>query len=252
MRCAWLARRPQPSPPPKPLRMLLQRSAAALLAVLLLCSAPPAATGKQVQISNTLPRRNSTGEIIDAHDGSYNQWGGPGTPWYYYAMAYSSCKEQAGDGCGGSARAPGQAACGYGYNGIGVWRSADLSTNGTWELLTPEARLEGNWPNDTSYFRVHVIYQRNSSTYVLWANADGARICSQPGDQHNCYLVGTSSSPRGPFRFRGATTTRYLGPGDFDLLVDETAEGEQVAYIIYTATTQGHAVSVERCGQCPF
>jgi hypothetical protein len=134
--CAWLARRPQPSPPPKPLRMLLQRSAAALLAVLLLCSAPPAATGKQVQISNTLPRRNSTGEIIDAHDGSYNQWGGPGTPWYYYAMAYSSCKEQAGDGCGGSARAPGQAACGYGYNGIGVWRSADLSTNGTWELLS--------------------------------------------------------------------------------------------------------------------
>jgi hypothetical protein len=28
---------------------------------------------------------------MDAHDGSYNQWGGPGTPYFYYAMGYGDC-----------------------------------------------------------------------------------------------------------------------------------------------------------------
>ena len=45
-----------------------------------------------ITISNTSPRRNATGAIIDAHDGSYQQWGGPGTPFYYYAMGYAACK----------------------------------------------------------------------------------------------------------------------------------------------------------------
>jgi hypothetical protein len=38
-----------------------------------------------VTISNVLPRVNTSGQIIDAHDGTYNQWT-PGGPWYYYAM----------------------------------------------------------------------------------------------------------------------------------------------------------------------
>ena len=39
----------------------------------------------QVYISNVRPRFNTSGQIMDAHDGTYNQWT-PGGPWYYYAM----------------------------------------------------------------------------------------------------------------------------------------------------------------------
>ena len=38
-----------------------------------------------VTISNVWPRHNTTGSIIDAHDGTYNRWT-PDGPWYYYAM----------------------------------------------------------------------------------------------------------------------------------------------------------------------
>ena len=69
-----------------------------------------------------------------------------------------------------------------------------MATTGNWELLTVEARAAGEWPTDTSYFRVHVVYHRNSSRYVLWVNAGGSHLCSRPGDAHNCYLVGTSST----------------------------------------------------------
>ena len=84
--------------------------------------------------SNVVPRRNATGDIMDAHDGSYNQWGGPGTPWYYYAMGYGLCT-QGQDMCHNP--------CGYGYSWIGVWKSPDMS-NGSWALVR-EAR-DDSWP----------------------------------------------------------------------------------------------------------
>lgn len=43
------------------------------------------ATAKPVAFSNVLPRVNVTGDIMDAHDGSYNRWTVDGM-WYYYAM----------------------------------------------------------------------------------------------------------------------------------------------------------------------
>jgi hypothetical protein len=186
-------------------------------------------------ISNVVPRRNSTGEVIDAHDGSYQQWGGPGNPWYYYAMGYGLCKQPTWYCSGG---------CGYGYSWIGIWKSRRLSTNGTWEMVRSEARAPG-WP-DAVYFRVHVVFQARTGTYVMWVNVDGAPECPTPGCDRKtqgctCYFVGTSKSPDGPFEYRGARTTRYVAPGDIDILV----EGDD-AYIIYTATLQNHGMSVEK------
>jgi hypothetical protein len=88
-----------------------------LLYALLLLGAVAPAMGKAVTISNAVPRRNVTGDIMDAHDGTYNQWF-PGGPWYYYAMGYGDCK-QGQDMC----RNP----CGYGYSWIGIWKSPDMS-----------------------------------------------------------------------------------------------------------------------------
>jgi hypothetical protein len=46
------------------------------------------AVAKNVTISNVWPRHNVSGAIMDAHDGTYNQWT-PGGPWYFYAMGTS-------------------------------------------------------------------------------------------------------------------------------------------------------------------
>ena len=52
-----------------------------------------------VNISNIHYRMNTSGSVMDAHDGSYNRWT-PDGPWYYYAMGYGTCK-QGGDMCHG-------------------------------------------------------------------------------------------------------------------------------------------------------
>ena len=100
-------------------RQTIVRLAASLLL------AHGAAAAAMVNISNINFRMNTTGHIMDAHDGSYNQWGGPGTPWYYYAMGYGDECKQGGDMCHH---------CGYGYSWIGVWKS-DTMASGTWELV---------------------------------------------------------------------------------------------------------------------
>lgn len=113
-------------------------------------------------------------------------------------QGYGTCK-QGGDMCHG---------CGYGYSWIGVWTSPDMS-NGSWTLQR-EAR-DDSWPRDVSaYFRVHVVQNPNTKQYVLWVNVDDCPIASGA-----CYLVGTSASPAGPFAYKGATTGRYPGGGDF-------------------------------------
>eukprot|EP00664_Eupelagonemidae_sp_cell27_P005789 gene5789-4941_t len=178
------------------------RRAGALLWALLLAGAPGGVRAKAVTISNTAARRNTSGQIIDAHDGSYSQWT-PGGPWYYYAMGYGTCK-QGGPHCHG---------CGYGYSWIGVWRSADMSNN-SWTLVR-EAR-DDSWPSGEgvgAYFRVHVVYNALTKLYVMWVNLSGGR----PAD----YVVGTSTSAEGPFTFRAEVNARYSSShhaGDFDIL----------------------------------
>eukprot|EP00656_Telonema_subtile_P013372 TRINITY_DN16795_c0_g1_i1.p1 TRINITY_DN16795_c0_g1~~TRINITY_DN16795_c0_g1_i1.p1 ORF type:complete len:403 (-),score=80.30 TRINITY_DN16795_c0_g1_i1:31-1239(-) len=197
--------------------VLLRVTCAALLLVLM----TPGTDGKSVTFSNVLPRYNVTGEIMDAHDGSYNQWT-PGGPWYYYAMGYGECK-QGQDMCHD---------CGYGYSWIGVWKSPDLS-NGSWTLVRDarEVRGKGGWP-EVIYFRVHVVFNRITSQYVLWVNLNGGTAD---------YAVGFSSSPEGPFKFSHLTNVSQPGGGDFDILVDD----DDRAYIIYTSTTVNHTMQVE-------
>ena len=206
--------------------------------LLILCGTLPClCSAKPVVWSNVVPRRNVTGEIMDAHDGTYNQWGGPGTPFYYYAMGYGDCK-QGQDMCHG---------CGYGYSWIGVWKSADLSS-GSWTLLGDARRDDGTWPQQSevsAYFRVHTIFNKRTAKYVMWVNVDNCPAepgpSPKPGPAGACYAVGTSSNPEGPFDYVGRSTARYPSAGDFDLLVDDDGR----AYIIYTSTSMGHVMSIE-------
>eukprot|EP00040_Diaphanoeca_grandis_P027038 m.152877 g.152877 ORF g.152877 m.152877 type:complete len:559 (+) comp30817_c2_seq3:120-1796(+) len=179
-------------------------------------------TATSVEISNMLPRYNTSGQIMDAHDGSYSKWNTTG-PWYYYAMGYGDCM-QGGDMCHG---------CGYGYSWIGVWTSETMA-NGTWTLQR-DAR-DASWPHAV-YFRVHVVYNPKTKLYILWVNVIDQ---SHPGD----FYVGTSTTPEGPFVFKQGVNVGRKGAGDFDILVDD----DGAAYIIYTCTggNPSHTMGIER------
>lgn len=67
--------------------------------------------------SNVLARRDVTGAIMDAHDGSYRMFNGL---WHYHAMGYGKCIENgkdAGGQCGSRTN-----------NTINLWTSPDLRT----------------------------------------------------------------------------------------------------------------------------
>lgn len=58
-----------------------------------------AVVGGNVTISNILPRRDTTGAIIDAHDGNVLFDSASGQ-YLYYAAGYGSCQEPPGlNGC---------------------------------------------------------------------------------------------------------------------------------------------------------
>ena len=66
-----------------------------------LIALPAAADG--VTFSNVLPRTDTAGAIIDAHDGNYVF---DGEKWWYFAMGYGLCPDTGTingcDACGGS------------------------------------------------------------------------------------------------------------------------------------------------------
>lgn len=189
-------------------------------------------TTRSVTISNVHNRYNVSGNIMDAHDGTYNKWSSaPDAPWYYYAMGYGDCRQDE-DLCNGKTR------CGYGFSWIGVWTSPDLSNN-SWTLVR-EAR-DDTWPKCV-YFRVHTIFNAHTKQYVMWANLNNNGATS--GDcLHADYAVGTSNSPEGPFTYvHGIKAGRGSHGGDFDLFVDD----DDVAYLIYTDVAGGHTMAVER------
>ena len=125
----------------------MARSAAALLAPLALLAS--LAAGKLVTFSNVEPRRNASGSIINAHDGTTRRYGGPGSPFYYHSIGYPACGEPGKiSGCNQcifSAR-----------NSIDVWRSPDLSS-GSWEKVsTAFPSASAGFPNCT-YFRAQAV-----------------------------------------------------------------------------------------------
>jgi hypothetical protein len=181
---------------------MMMRVVCSLIAILPFISV---AEAKSVTISNVNYRTNVTGEIMDAHDGSYNLWNGS---WYYHAMGYGTCHQE-GELCSRE--------CGYGYSWIGVWKSPDMS-DGSWALVR-EAR-DDTWPN-CIYFRVHTVYNNNTGKFVMWVNLNG--------NAHR-YAVGMSDSPEGPFTFVNYVDDSEGRGGDFDIFINDDSE----AFLIYS------------------
>ena len=210
-----------------------------------------------VLINNIAPRYAHDGvTIMDAHDGSTTRFGGPGSPYFYYAMGYGLCTEN-GEGA--------DSHCGQlSNNTVGVWSSRTLES-GSWTLQSSfmPSSPESGWPNCT-YYRSHAVRRvvpqahtysssRSSSSnnednnttsgdtgtssqaaveYVLYLNGqaglDNECAACPEGSHSKCILAGTSSSPTGPFTYKGVVPLRYTdegGIGDFDVFVDEVASG---------------------------
>ena len=116
------------------------------------------AAAQNATISNTQPRRDVDGKLMDAHDGSILRHSDG--LYYYYAMGYGDCDQRKSSGCQGIW---GIGDCGFTVNHtINIWSSPDLSS---WtfvrEALPASARPLG------VYYRVKVVYNPSTSRFVM-------------------------------------------------------------------------------------
>lgn len=182
-----------------------------LLAGLAPC-AKPAETPefRTVRISNTEPRRDVNGEIVDAHDGCLLFLDGR---YYLYGTAYGK-------------------SAGFGINNrFRVYSSPDL------ERWSFEGELL-QAPPDGVYYRPYVAYNPKTRKYVLWYNWYPKLWDGQVG-------VAVSDTPVGPFTIANPNVRLSQAahrPGDGSLFVDDDGAG----YFIYTVIGQNHAVRIER------
>lgn len=168
-------------------------------------------------IDNKFPRRDTSGRILDAHDGTLDYFNGK---FYLYGTHYGRT------------------------NGLGktnyfvCYSSTDLAH---WKY---EGKLLSDPPPRT-YYRPHVKLNTRTHEYVLWYNADDE------------YGVAVSRRPRGPFRIVNPDVRlKYSkrGVGDFGLFVDSDGAA-YIAYVSFVrnpleshpvASPQHHRISVER------
>jgi hypothetical protein len=162
-----------------------------------------------VVINNLIPRLDTDGAIIDAHDGRISKFG---NKFYWYGTAYGNNS--------GFTRS----------NFFQCYSSPDLRN---WKK---EGELLVNKPIGT-YYRPHVIYNAKTKKYVLWYNW-------YPKLWDGKYGVAVSDKPTGPFKIV-STDVKVLnskyGVGDFGLFVDD----DNTAYISYN-TIDGHKGSIEK------
>jgi hypothetical protein len=174
--------------------------------------------GKQITRFSTL------GDAVDAHDGEIALFNGV---YYLYGTSYD---------CGfewGNKTAP--------FCGFKTYISTDM-INWTdrgflFDATTPvwQSRCDGK---TYGCFRPHVIFNKNTSLYVLWINVY---------DNVSGYRVFTSKNPIGPFKevdepklgVNSNAPAAGLNNGDHDTFVDDDGSG----YLVYTDwRTQGSIV----------
>ena len=163
-----------------------------------------------VMINNQEPRRDVTGEIVDAHDGCLQFFEGR---YFLYGTAYGNT-------------------AGFSINNrFRVYSSPDLEHWTFAGELLPA-------PPDGVYYRPYVVFNPQTRKYVLWYNWYPRLWDGQNG-------VATSDSPVGPFRIANPNVQLSQSrqhPGDGSLFVDKDGTG----YFIYTVIDQNHSIRVEK------
>lgn len=161
-----------------------------------------------VTISNTEPRLDVNGRIVDAHGGCLQFFNGR---FYLYGSAFGTNQSYAAWNCP-----------------FAVYSSPNLKD---W---TFESDLIKDPPNGV-YYRPYVVFNPSTKKYVLWYNWYPTLWNGQAG-------VAVSDNPTGPFTIVNQKA-HLLGssPGDGSLFVDEDGKG----YYIYTDLATNYAIRVE-------
>jgi hypothetical protein len=165
---------------------------------------------QKVQIDNVQPRRDASGDLLDAHDGCLQYFDGR---YYLYGTAYGK-------------------SAGYSINNrFRVYSSRNLKDwNFDGELLES--------PPDGVYYRPYVVRNPTTHKYVLWYNWYPTLWEGKVG-------VAVSDSPVGPFTIvhEEVKVAGYADRiGDGSLFVDNDGAG----YFIYTTIGQNHAIRIQR------
>jgi beta-xylosidase len=182
---------------------------------------------KQVTISNVVPRRDTAGNIMDAHDG--NAYLHDDGLYYYFSASYGSCKEPPGPtGCtvwhlGG---------CGFrADHNVSLYTSPDLQS---WTFRGNVFQMD--WMSHKGIlFGPRVLHNKKTNKWVLWWNflpSEGGGVSIS-----QC-AVAISDTALGPFKVvtEKVTTLAFDNTGDFNLFQDDNGD----AYIIYNSHIDGH------------
>jgi beta-xylosidase len=183
----------------------------------------------QVTISNTVPRRDTDGAILDAHDSKLNFHSGL---YYWHAASYGNCTEPKGpSGCSPVT----VGSCGFQTDhNVSLYTSADLVT---WKNEGVAFTATGNLPPHSVLFAPKTVYNAKTAQWVMWFNYITNSFTN------SFYGVATSSNPAGPFTVVNKNVAlQFQDNGDEGLFVDDDGQ----AYVIYTTLSKGHSISIER------
>ena len=175
-------------------------------------------------ISNVEPRRDSDGNILNAHDGALYSFS-PGQylligTSYAECESFTNCSSHIGD-------------CGWQDNNFSAYSSSDLQT---WKLES--SNMVPDRPRGGANFRPKIL-RNKAGTYVMWYNFQPPAP-NIPG----YYTVATSPTSTGPYSILHEQVNVSMPlNGDFNLFVDE--DDDRAGYIVYNSDKNGHL-----CGAC--
>lgn len=222
-----------------------------LAAVALLLVGSGCCQARLVHFDNTQPMRDRHGQIMDAHDGTVQRFGGKG-PFYMHTVSYGLCKVRV---CGRSCirmmttlnqsphkssphyapwPPPHQAAnttgcdippdtrCGFRLDhNVSIYSSHTLAS-GTWRFEGHAFDYRDRPPG--TLFRPCAVFNPNTREYVLWWNY------VHPNGTYAGFAAATADSPVGPFRQRVVSVNityerADVQAGDLKLFVDDDGAG---------------------------
>ncbi|CAF1299087.1 unnamed protein product [Didymodactylos carnosus] len=187
--------------------------------MLLLTAVFGVVTYPEVTISNIIPRQDTDGNIMDAHEGSILLYDD-----LYFGASYGLCKEPPGpSGC--TVWNPG--GCGYQLNhNVSLYTSADLSA---WTFRGYNFQMS-SMKNQGIMFVPHILLNPKTKKWIVWFNF---LLAAGTGISQTQYAVAISDTPQGPFQLftDNVTIPAWENTGDLNLFQDDNGD----TYIIYTA-----------------
>jgi hypothetical protein len=189
----------------------------------------PAVSGSGVvTISNVVPRRDTTGAIINAHAGGLYNFSGR---FYLLGEHYRSCPHAGGNKTRDSLAVGNCEMCGHTGTTFALYTSLDLQS---WTMVTANVIPDKPGGAGANLYTPVMVYNAKLRYYILLFQCSGG--CSDGQLQ-----VATAPTPRGPFVPRGAVLPFSAGHGTSSqggIWVDPAT---QIGYLIFNSIGNGQA-----------